>query len=149
MIIFTAEDDFTSETFIESDYKVFEGLYITSLQPKLYGKEITGSQHIHPFVGSPGPAVFTRQDIIVYKNAAALCQFMCKRIGYFPGVLVMGAAKYLFKKCLNDDPDFAKGEVLSNTYQVSFAVDHSYYIHCYHEIVKSYNKAGTLYDIIY
>lgn len=108
------------------------------------GKEISGSQYKHLYIGSNSitindyqlPGVFevcTAEiiDIIVKKmnkqtqNAVKIAE------------IIVGIA---------NTKTLGKVEISESTYEIRFTYDDEYYIHCHHDVVKSYDNGGHLVD---
>lgn len=137
----TAYGETTEYTESGVDYDMFYQFYCAQNQPMLmadWGTDLTGSQYIHQYIGSPGTINYTKADLQRLKTEADILASILDNFAGLPGKLMaklvdMMADSIITKSCQSM-------KVTTLTYQVLFAVDNSYYIHCYHEEVKCYSK---------
>lgn len=85
------------------------------------------------------------RDIRVCATVAELAKLFAKKMGWHTVEVVAEIAGFVFA-AFSIDNEYYKVVVSTRTYQVLFAVDHSYYIHCYHDTIKYYNEGETKAD---
>ncbi|MCI8651397.1 MAG: hypothetical protein HFF05_03010 [Oscillospiraceae bacterium] len=145
MLVETTENGVVETVVIDSNYALFRDLYLAQQTPMAYGKDLTGSQYIHQYLGSPGEMVSYGRDIRVCATVAELAKLFAKKMGWHTVEVVAEIAGFVFA-AFSIDNEYYKVVVSTRTYQVLFAVDHSYYIHCYHDTIKYYNEGETKAD---
>ena len=139
MTVETVDDRVTQTVVIDSDYSIFQKMYWMQENPMPYNNDITGSQYIHQYVGSPDPVTIYASTIRAYRDAAKFAGLLFTLLGNVPAMVVSCIAEYVFDRIL-ENSDCYKVVITSDTYQVLFAVDNSYYIHCYHEKIEYYKE---------
>lgn len=142
MTVEMAEDGITHTYSIIGDYEMFKGMYLMQENPAFCNNDIVGSQYIHQYVGSPGSVTMYRESIRKCGTASALAAFILERCGFIPAASAALLASYILGEVAASE-DCYKVIITSTTYQVLFAADRSYYIHCYHEMIKYYKENAS------
>lgn len=131
-------------TVIASDYSFFQRIYEAQNNPALCNDDLTGSQYIHEYVGSPLPQTFYRSELRNCKNASQMAGVFCSIFGFHTATAILGLATLVYDNMLDiGGSQFYKVVISSDTYQVLFAVDRSYYIHCYHQKAEFFEENAT------
>ena len=128
---------------IASDYELFLNLYNSQNTPVPMNSEITGSQYIHRYVGSPEPVTAYVDDFRNYADAAGIASFLFGCLGQVPAAAISGIAGMIFNRVVANSSDCYKVVISSDTYEVLLRADNSYYIHCYHQIMDYYKKGAS------
>lgn len=133
--------DTKETTTINSNYALFKNAYLASLNPMPLNSDITGSQFIHQYIGSAGKETFYMRDVEKYSTASAFAAAVSTIAGWNLGAGIAGIAAIIFDKM--HDGNYEKVVLSSNTYEVLFASDRSYFIHCYHQWADFYKEGET------
>lgn len=134
--------DIEKTTVIDSDYLFFKNIYLSSIIPEPLNSDITGSQFIHRYLGSPGDSTVYLSEIEFARNVAELASILSSFLGNVKATFISSLAEIVFDR-MREDGDFYKMVVSTDTYEVLFAHDNSYFIHCYHYATKYYKKNAT------
>lgn len=111
------------------------------------GKDLTGSQYKHVKISST-KQTFNKTTLAKYaaKSSAAIAVQLVSEMGGIPTTVAALLAAEMLDIILDESPDRM---IISQTmYEVLFSYDSVYYTHCYHEIMKSYNKVNGEYKLI-
>lgn len=124
------------------DYKTFyimaKGRYPKDIhEPMTRGSDLTGSQYKHVYITSNSGTLY-RSDFNTLNNIISTLLLFCSG----PSGKIVGLAQIIYSQ--SSDNTIWKYVVSESIYEVWFAIDNSYYIHCYHDYVKAYDSAGHL-----
>ena len=139
------KDDSIKTVILSSNYSLFQQMYITQNSPALCNKDITGSQYIHQYIGSSSPYTVYVESIKNCRDFLDLAQYIALGTGHFTIGTITYISKMIFSRVVENDSANGcyKVVLLSDTYQVLFAVDNSYYIHCYHQKAEYYKEDAS------
>lgn len=140
MTTYTSDGAETSY-FTGYDYEMFYNCYYIQNHPPItpLNNDITGSQFIHRFIGRR-TQTFTKEDIENVSDAADLAAKIAKHFS-LPAYLLIKICDWFFSRDANPN-NFDKLVIEVDLYEVLFAYDYTYFIHCYHEVGKWYNTGN-------
>ena len=108
------------------------------------GSDDTGSQYKHIFVSNLSYTIdntaIAQIEIGGVETAASLLITGL----HLPGSTAVTVGSFLVSVVLATSP--SKVVINQSLYEVHFAYDNSYYTHCYHDILYSYDSGGHLMD---
>ncbi len=108
------------------------------------GSDVTGSQYKHIFVSNLSYTIdntaIAQIEIGGVETAASLLITGL----HLPGSTAVTVGSFLVSVVLATSP--SKVVINQSLYEVHFAYDNSYYTHCYHDILYSYDSGGHLMD---
>lgn len=139
MWVTVTEGGKTKTNLIESNYELFVNLYNSHNVPAPRNSEITGSQYIHRYVGSPGPATIYVKDLGNVADVAGIAAFLLAQWNV-PASIISGVAGIIAGRMESNAKGADKIVVKSDTYEVLLRADNSYYIHCYHQTIEYYKE---------
>lgn len=136
MTTYTSDGAETSY-FTGYDYEMFYNCYYIQNHPPItpLNNDITGSQFIHRFIGRR-TQTFTKKDFENITDAATIASIIIGALS-LPAGVTTGLASWLLSKQINPN-NFDKLVMDVYLYEVLFAYDYTYFIHCYHEVGKWY-----------
>lgn len=132
----------TISVLTNSDYSAFYQLYLMQNTPSPLNSDLTGSQYIHEYIGTPPAQTFYYSEIKDARDVSALAAIILSK-WTVNAAIATGVASWIFDRMLDSMNNYDKVIVETDTYQVLFAIDHSYYIHCYHEKTKFYKANAS------
>lgn len=141
MLVESIENGAIKRIIIDADYSIFKSLYAAQQLPIPYNNDLVGSQYIHQYVGSPGTVILTKDAIRDARDASWIASAILSQVS-FPAAVASVVAAVIFSRNY-EDADYDEVHVTSDTYQVLFAVDRSYYIHCYHQRFDYYRNGAA------
>lgn len=129
-------------------YDVFLKLATSKSMPQTrgatVGSDVTGSQYKHIFVSNLSYTIdntaIAQIEIGGVETAASLLITGL----HLPGSTAVTVGSFLVSVVLATSP--SKVVINQSLYEVHFAYDNSYYTHCYHDILYSYDSGGHLMD---
>lgn len=110
------------------------------------GKEITGSQYKHIYIGSSSYTVNNDSVTQIAAGGASTAAGIIASIAgaSIPTTILIAAGGFLWTVISACSP--YKVQVSQTVYEVHFTYDDGYYIHCYHQVLKSYDSGNHLID---
>ena len=147
-LVYTKAQKTKKSKLTNQSYDVFLKLATSKSMPQTrgatVGSDVTGSQYKHIFVSNLSYTIdntaIAQIEIGGVETAASLLITGL----YLPGSTAVTVGSFLVSVVLATSP--SKVVINQSLYEVHFAYDNSYYTHCYHDILYSYDSGGHLMD---
>lgn len=147
-LVYTKAQKTKKSKLTNQSYDVFLKLATSKSMPQTrgatVGSDVTGSQYKHIFVSNLSYTIdntaIAQIEIGGVETAASLLITGL----HLPGSTAVTVGSFLVSVVLATSP--SKVVINQSLYEVHFAYDNSYYTHCYHDILYSYDSGGHLMD---
>ena len=141
-MIIEEDEGKTKEIVGKCDYKIFKE-YLEEFREQYLrtGRDIVGKQFKHVKIGDSEFELY-KSDLEDLADISAVVTVITGAMSNVPAATVAGLAGIMFNRIARKTPE--KMKVIVSTYEVLIKNDNSYYTHCYHSLIKSYNNGKLI-----